>query len=149
MKPLRWLVVVAVIALPSVAARAQSARWNQVAVTAAAGELESAVSGLRDAVRKSKTWTTSPDQGELYQISESLRQIEWLSTNLHADLKQGEGLEATLPIYYEMLETREYARAEAAFVDISASIRPKLEAARAALAKLAAFYPKPDGPESR
>jgi hypothetical protein len=68
----------------------------------------------------------------------------WLATNLHADLKQGEELEATLPVYNQMLETREYARAEAEFVDISASIRPRLEAARAALKKLGAFYPNPD-----
>jgi hypothetical protein len=128
------------------AARAQTASWNQAAVTAAAGELESAVSGLRDAVRKSTTWKTSPDKAELYEISEGLRQIEWLSTNLHADLKEGEGLEATLPVFSEMLETRSYTRAEAKFVDISASIRPKLDAARAALGKLAAFYPNPEGP---
>jgi hypothetical protein len=142
MRKLAGFVAVAVIALPPFfAARAQTARWNQAAVTAAAGELESAVSGLRDAVRKSTTWTTSPDKAELYEISQDLRQIEWLSTNLHADLKQGEGLEATLPVFNEILEARDYARADAAFVDISASIRPKLEAARAALVKLAAFYP--------
>jgi hypothetical protein len=143
MRTLAAFVAIAVIALPSFAARAQTASWNQEAVTAAAGELESAVSGLRDAVRKSKTWTTSPDQAELYEISQGLRQIEWLATNLHADLKQGEGLNATLPVFNEILETREYTRAEAAFVDISASIRPKLDAARAALARLAAYYPKP------
>jgi hypothetical protein len=146
MRKLAAFVAVAVISLPSFAARAQTASWNQAAVTAAAGELEAAVTGLRDAVRKSSTWTTSPDKSELYEISESLRQIEWLATNLHADLKQGEGLAATLPVYKEMLETRDYARAEAEFVDISASIRPRLDAARAALAKLAAFYPKPEEP---
>ena len=146
MHKLAALVAVAVIALPSFSARAQTASWNQDAVTAAAGELESAVSGLRDAVRKSSTWTTSPDQSELYEISQGLRQIEWLATNLHADLKQGEGLEATLPVFREILETRDYTRAEATFVDISASIRPKLDAARAALAKLKAFYPNPEGP---
>lgn len=146
MQRLAAFLVVAVIALPSFAARAQTAKWNQEAVTTAAGQLEAAVAGLRDAVRKSTTWTTSPDQSELYEISQGLRQIEWLSTNLHADLKQGEGLAATRPIFFEILETRDYTRAEAAFVDISASIRPKLEAARAALAKLATYYPNPEGP---
>jgi hypothetical protein len=146
MQKLAAFVAVAVIGLPCFAARAQTASWNQEAVTAAAGELEAAVSGLRDAVRKSETWTTSPDKAELYEISQGLRQIEWLATNLHADLKQGEGLDATLPIFSEMLEARAYTRAEAKFVDISASIRPRLDAARAALARLAAYYPNPEGP---
>lgn len=136
--------VAALTIMFALGARAQTANWNQEAVTAAAGQLEAAVSGLRDAVRKSNTWTSSPDKSELYQISEDLRQIEWLATNLHADLKQGEGLEATLPIFNQILETREYARAEVKFVDISASIRPRLEAARAALEKLRAYYPNPD-----
>jgi cysteinyl-tRNA synthetase len=136
--------VAALTIMVALGARAQTAKWDQEAVTTAAGQLEAAVSGLRDAVRKSNTWTSSPDKSELYEISESLRQIEWLATNLHADLKQGEELEATLPVYNQMLETREYARAEAEFVDISDSIRPRLEAARAALKKLGAFYPNPD-----
>jgi hypothetical protein len=56
---------------------------------------------------------------------------------------KGEGLEATTPIYNQIQENREYAKADAAFVDINDFIKPKLEAARAAQAKLAAFYPAP------
>jgi hypothetical protein len=138
--------VTALALVVALGAQAQTAKWDQEAVTTAAGELESAVSGLRDAVRKSTTWTTSPDKADLYQISQDLRKIEWLATNLHADLKQGEGLEATTPVFNQILETREYARADAKFVDISASIRPRLDAARAALRKLAEFYPDRDEP---
>jgi len=63
-------IVVASLALmlaPS--ARAQTAKWDQAAVTAAAAEYEKAVSGLRDAVRQSTAWTMSPNKSKLYQIS--------------------------------------------------------------------------------
>ena len=127
-------------------AQAQTAKWDQAAVTAAAAEYETAVSGLRDAVRKSNTWTTSPQKSKLYQIAQDLRQIEWLAQSLHSDLVKGDGLEATTPEYLEILQRREYAKADAMFVDIGASIKPKLDASRAALAKLAAYYPKQPKP---
>lgn len=122
-------------------AQAQTAKWDQAAVTAAAADYEAAVSGLRDAVRKSTAWTTSANKSRLYQISQDLRKIEWLAQSLHGDLVKGDGLEATTPEYNEILENREYAKSDAMFVDISDFIKPKLEASRAALAKLAAFYP--------
>lgn len=121
-------------------ARAQTAKWDQAAVTKAAGEYEAAVSGLRDAARKSTAWTLTANKSKLYQITQDLRQIEWLAQNLHSDLSKGEGLEATTPIYNEILENREYAKADAMFVDIDAFIKPKLAAAQAAMAKLSAFY---------
>ena len=127
-------------------AQAQTAKWDQAAVTAAAAEYEKAVTGLRDAIRQSTAWTMTPDRSKLYKISQDLRQIEWLAQSLHGDLAKGEGLEATTPIYNQMLENREYAKADAMFVDITDFIRPKLEASRAALTKLAAFYPKQPTP---
>jgi len=133
--------VAALALVVALGAQAQTAKWNQEAVTAAAAEFETAVSGLRDAVRQSTAWNLSPDKSKLYQISQDLRQIEWLAGNLHADLSKGDGLEATTPEYLDLLERREYAKADAMFVDISAQIKPKLDASRAALAKLAAYYP--------
>ena len=127
-------------ALPALA---QTAKWDQAAVTAAAKEYESAVSGLRDAVRQSQAWTVTASRPKLYQIQQDLRQIEWLAQSLHADLAKGEGLEATTPIYNQIEQNRQYANADAAFVDINDFIKPKLAAARAAQAKLAAYYPKP------
>lgn len=123
-------------------AHAQTAKWDQAAVTSAAAEYEGAVTGLRDAVRQSIAWTQSPNLSSLYQVAQDLRQIEWLAQSLHADLKKGEGLEATTPVYLEMLETRNYAQAEAMFVDVNAQVKPKLDAARAAFTKLSAFYPQ-------
>jgi type II secretory pathway pseudopilin PulG len=135
-------IVVAALALfAAPGARAQTAKWDQAAVTAAAAEYEAAVSGLRDAIRQSTAWTMSPDKSKLYQISQDLRQIEWLATNLHGDLVKGEGLEATTPIFNQIQENREYVKADAAFVDITDFLKPKIAASQAAIAKLAAFYP--------
>ncbi len=130
----------------SLGAHAQTAKWDQTAVTAAAAEFESAVSGLRDAVRQSNAWSVTPNRAKLYQISQDLRKIEWLAQSLHGDLKKGEGLEATTPVYEEILENREYAKADAAFVDINEFLKPKITTSRAALAKLAAFYAKQPTP---
>ena len=127
-------------------AQAQTAKWDQAAVTAAAGELESAVSGLRDAVRKSNAWTMTANRSKLHEITQDLRQIEWLAASLHADLKGGEGLEATTPVYEQILQRREYAKADAAFLDMNEFVKPKLEASRAALAKLSSYYAKQPSP---
>jgi len=124
-------------------AQAQTAKWDQAAVTAVALEYENAVSGLRDAVRQSTAWAMSPNKSKLYQISQDLRQIEWLAQSLHSDLAKGEGLEATSAVYFQILENREYAKADAMFVDVSAIVKPKLDASQAAMKKLAAFYPAP------
>jgi hypothetical protein len=141
-------IVTAVAALAlfvAAGAHAQSAKWDQATVTAAAAEYEAAVAGLRDAVRKSTAWTMTPNKSKLYQIAQDLRQIEWLAQSLHADLVKGEGLEATTPIFNQIQENREYAKADAAFVDINDFIKPKLAASQAAIAKLSAFYPTAPG----
>jgi len=135
---------VAVLALVlALSAHAQTAKWDQAAATAAAAELEKAVSALRDAVRQNQQATLAPNRADVYKILQDLRQLEWLAQSLHADLVKGETMEATTPGFYEILESRDYARADAVFVDISASVRPKIEATRAALTKLGAFYPAP------
>jgi LmbE family N-acetylglucosaminyl deacetylase len=127
-------------------AQAQTAKWDQAAVTAAAAEYEAAVSDLRQSVRQSNYNTLSPNKSKIYQIMQDLRQIEWLAQSLHADLVKGQGLEETTPDYLEILENRGYAKADAIFVDITDFIRPKLAASQAALAKLAAFYPTQPNP---
>ena len=124
-------------------ANAQTAKWDQAAVTAAAAEFDTAVSGLHDAVRQSQEASLAPGRADTYQILQDLRQIEWLAQTLHADLSKGATMQATAPTFYEMLETRDYAKADAAFVDVGDFVRPKIAASRAALVKLTAFYPPP------
>ncbi|MGH9887204.1 MAG: hypothetical protein ACREBE_16880, partial [bacterium] len=118
--------MIAVLALVVAAnAGAQSAKWDQAAVTAAAADFDTAVSGLHDAVRQNQEASLAPGRSDTYQILQDLRQIEWLAQTLHADLSKGAGMEATAPTYYEILETRDYAKVDAMYVDISDFVRPK------------------------
>jgi hypothetical protein len=135
--------VAALALVVALGANAQTAKWDQAAVTAAAAEFEKAVSGLRDAVRQSQQATLAPNRAQTYQILQDLRQIEWLAQSLHADLAKGETMEATTPAFFEILERRDYARVDAMYVDIGDFVKPKVEASRAALTKLQAFYPAP------
>ncbi len=143
----RIAIVVAAFALVvALGAQAQTAKWDQAAVTAAAAEFETAVSGLRDALRQGIARDMTPSKSRVYRVMQDLRQIEWLAQSLHGDLVKGEGLEATTPIYNQIQENRVYAKSDAMFIEITAPIKPKLEASQAALAKLAAFYPAQPAP---
>jgi len=48
-------------------------------------------------------------------------------------------------MFQQIQQNREYAKADAEFVDISDFIKPKLAASRAAIAKLSAYYPAASG----
>jgi hypothetical protein len=122
-------------------AAAQSLPWNQEVVTARAGELEDAVSGLRDAVRQSPNWQIPSQRRRLYEIVENLRLIEQAATSLHAELKKGEGMESTLPTYKHLQQVRRDTVVVADRVDISAVTKPKLDKANDLLKKIEPYYP--------
>lgn len=122
-------------------AAAQSLPWNQEVVTARAGELEEAVSGLRDAVRQSPNWQIPTQRKRLYDISDNLRMIEQAATSLHAALRGGEGMEATQPTYKRLQQIRRDTVVLAERVDISAITKPKLDKAKDILAKIEPYYP--------
>lgn len=122
-------------------AAAQSQPWNQEVATALAGELEDAVSGLRDAVRQSPNMQIPTQRRKLYEIVDNLRLIEQSATSLHAELKKGEGMEATMPTYKRLQQIRRDTEVLAQRVDITALTQPKLDKAKGILEKLAGYYP--------
>jgi len=128
-------------------AAAQEKPWNQEVTTALAGELEDAVSGLRDAVRKSPSLQIPQQRRKLYEIIDNLRLIEQSATSLHAELKKGAGMEETLPTYKRLQQIKRDTEVLAQQVDITAMTRPKLDKAQDILTKLAGYYPpEPPGP---
>lgn len=127
---------------------AQTEAWNQEKVAALAGELESAVSGLRDAVRKSPTWQNPQQKRTLYRISDKLRLIESEATSLHAQLVKGAGMEETLPTYERIQRLKRDVQVQAKKTDVSAFTQPKLDRATQVLGLLAPFYPAPPEPMS-
>jgi hypothetical protein len=121
---------------------AQTQKWDQAAATQIAGDLETAVSGLRDIVRASpQLQVPSSNRTYIYQILDDLRQMEFMSQSLHSRLSAGEGLEETTPTYNKLQQTRRDTEVLAQKVDISTITKPKLDAAREQLAKLAPYYP--------
>ena len=131
-------------------AAAQAQPWNQEVTTALAGELEDAVSGLREAVRQSPNMQIPTQRRRLYEIMDNLRMIEQSAASMHAELKKGEGMESTLPTYKRLQQIKRDTETLAQHVDISAITRPKLDKAQGILDKLSAYYPaEPTGAAPR
>ena len=122
-------------------AMAQTQPWNQEVVTATAGELEDAVSGLRDVVRGSPNLDIPAKKAVVGQILDNPRQLEASASSLHASLKKGAGMEQTLPTYMRLQQLRRDTAVLAQRVDISAITQPKLEKAQELLAKMEPYYP--------
>jgi hypothetical protein len=110
-------------------------------MTARAGELEEAVSGLREAVRQSPNMQIPTQRKRLYEIMENLRQIEQAATSLHAELKGGAGMDETLPTYKHLQQIRRDTAVRAQRVDVTAITQPKLDKAKDILAKIEPYYP--------
>jgi hypothetical protein len=115
--------------------------WNQERVTALAKELETAVSGLRDAVRKSPAWDNPLQKRTLYRIADKLRLIESEAIHLHAQLANGAGMDETLPAYQRLQRLKRDAQVLAKKTDVSAFTQPKLDAATSVLAQIEPYYP--------
>ena len=122
-------------------AAAQTAKWDQAAVTDIAGNLEKSITGLRNIVRGSAQFQVPSNRRYMFEITDNLRQLEFLSQSLHARLKDGEGLEETTPTYNRLQQIRRDTEVTAQKVDITAITKPKLDEAQSWLAKLAPYYP--------
>jgi hypothetical protein len=123
-------------------AAAQTQAWNQEVVTTTAGELEDAVSGLRDVIRGSPNLDIPTKRRKMYQIMDNLRMIEGSATSLHASLKKGAGMEETLPTYKRLQQLRRETEVIAQQVDITAVTKPKLDKAKDLLTQIEPFYPE-------
>jgi len=108
------------------------------------------VSGLRDVVRGSPNLDIPTKRRKMYQIMDNLRLIEYSATSLHASLKNGAGMEETLPTYKRLQQLRRDTQVLAQQVDVTAVTKPKLEKCQELLAKIEPFYPaEPPGPNDK
>ena len=122
-------------------APSQTEKWNQEKVTAIAKDLEAAVSGLRDAVKKSPAWENPQQKRNLYKIADILRQMEQECTSLHAQLARGAGMEESQSNYDHIQRLRKRAQVLAPKSDIGAFTKPKLDQAAAILKQIEPYYP--------
>ncbi len=115
--------------------------WDQAKVTEIAGQLEEAVGGLQDAIRKSPNWSHPGQRTTLFQIQDNLRWIESEATHLHANLVKGAGMEETLNSFKRIHSLRRETELLASRTQVSEFTRPKLDKARDLLAQLGVYYP--------
>jgi hypothetical protein len=122
-------------------ASAQAEKWNQAKVTALAGVLASAVSGLRNALMNSEQWQVQTQEPELWGVADDLRMIEFEATNMSADLAKGAGMNQTLHAYVRLQQLHREISQYKGQVPVGDFLAPPLAKAKAVLTKLAAYYP--------
>jgi hypothetical protein len=121
---------------------AQTEKWNQAKVTALAGELSNAVSGLRNALMNSAQWQAESAMDDtLWGVSEDLRMIDFGAMSMNADLAKGAGMKQTLPAYMRLQQIHRELSQYKGQMDVGAFLAPPLAKAKGILAQLAAYYP--------
>ena len=141
--------LVAVAAQPAFAAHHEEAEpaaavtWEQGRVTQLAGEFASAVKGVRKAVsRAGDPGIASMQARAHHEFEDTLRLIQNESRHLAAELAEGQGLEETLPVYRRLRVLIRDARDLSQKLYIGSPVQAEIDAARAKLEKLAAYYPE-------
>jgi hypothetical protein len=125
------------------AAGAQTEKWNQEKLTAISAELVSSVSGLQNDLNNSAQAMDPMMEDTVAQVSDGLGLLEFEAIHLNALLKSGKGLKATLPAYRRLQELHSELMGYSGQIAIGAFLSPPLTKAKAALTKLAAYYPAP------
>lgn len=133
--------LVAFACLLALDASAQTEKWNQAKVSALAGELVNAVSGLQNALMASQQWQTWSGENSVWGVTDDLRLMEFEAISLNADLAKGAGMNQTLPAYMRVQQIHRETAQYQGQMDVSAFLAPPLAKAKAVLAKLAAYYP--------
>lgn len=143
------VVVLGLVISPLRGALAQTETWNQEKVAALSVELEKAVSGLRDVVRKSLMRENPQQKQTFFRISDYLRRIESESLSLKAQLAKGAGMDETWPNYRNIQQLRRKAEVLAQKTDVSAMTQPKLDRAKQVLDEISVYYPPEPKPDPR
>jgi hypothetical protein len=123
-------------------AGAQTQKWDQAKVTALAGQLSSALSGLRNALMNSAEWQASyAIDDTLWGVAEDLRMMEFEATQMNADLTNSAGMKQTLPAYVHLQQLHREVSQYQGQMAVGAFLAPPLAKAKGLLAQLAAYYP--------
>jgi hypothetical protein len=133
--------IVALALLIALDARSQTEKWDQAKVTALAGELANAVSGLRNSLMNSEQWQVQSQDPALWGVAEDLRMIEFEAISMNADLAKGAGMNQTLPAYMRLQQIHRELSQYQGQVDVGAFLAPPLAKAKGVLVRLAAYYP--------
>jgi hypothetical protein len=136
--------VFALTATPTPAARQT---WDQERVTQIAGQLAEAVSGVYEAFRMQPPVDTSPMQSHArYRLMDELRLLEGETRELARQLKSGEGLDATQPIYDRIGVLARDAREEGRKQLVAKPVQERVDHAEELWAQLTPYYTSASAP---
>ena len=140
--PLRLFALGAALSLSAPSpSGAERADWDQERVTAIAGELAEAASGVKDAVRKEPVSTIGSGQaGSYYRLVQLTRRIKTEARHLAAQLEAGKGYDETLPVYEALMVWIRDAREDARRTFLSNFVMEKVAVANDALRRLTPYY---------
>jgi hypothetical protein len=114
--------------------------WDQEKAAAAATELAASLDGLRDALRNEPSTGIGPGERSGHELRDRLRLMENESKHLAAELKDGQGRDATYPVFQRINGLRRDAVEDAQRMYLQQPVRDKIESARGPLEKLAGYY---------
>jgi len=134
-------VAAAVLALTATPTPAAHQAWDQEKVTQIAGQLADAVSGVYEELRMQPPVDTSPMQSHArYRLMDELRLLEGETRELARQLKSGEGLDATQPIYDRIGVLARDAREEGRRQLVSKPVQERVDHAEELWAQLTPYY---------
>lgn len=129
------------LSLAAGGASAELAPWDQGKVAGIAKQLESAAKDLYDTFYKQPVPTAGSGQSRAYQrLKQKIRGIRLQAGQLAGDLEAGEGQEATLPAYEDLMQLVRSARDDARKVFTTKDVEVKATAAREQLNALGPYY---------
>jgi hypothetical protein len=129
------------LSLAAGSAGAELAPWDQGKVTETARQLQRAAQDLYDTFYKQPVPTVGSGQARSYQrLKQKIRGIKMQASQLAGDLEKGEGLEATLPAYEDLMQLVRSARDDARSVFTTKSVEEKAAVAREQLNQLGPYY---------
>lgn len=127
-------------------ALAQSAKWDQVKVSALSSELVQAVTNLQNSLENSAQAMNPETQETVFQVADALGLIEFEAARLNMQIRKGKGMRETLPTFKRLQQLHREAQEDVAGqLQVSAFLAPSLAKAKAALTQLAAYYPPQPG----
>jgi hypothetical protein len=143
-------VVAAVLALAPAPTLAGYQAWDQQKVTQIAGQLAEAVSGVYDEFRKQPPVDISSMQSESrFRLQDELRLLEGETRELARQLKSGEGLDATRPIYNRIGVLARDAREEGRKELVAKPVQERVDRAEQLWAQLTPYYTSASTPAEK
>ena len=137
----------AVLTFTAPPALAAQQAWDQQKVTQIASQLAEAVSGVYNEFRKQPESTIASMQASArYRLQDELRLLESETRELARQLKSGEGLDATQPIYDRIGVTARDARENARRQLTVESIQKRVDRAEELWAQLTPYYTNAPAP---